>query len=388
LSFLRLLMWVAVSAVVVAGLYRPDISGPLLAQAQARAVVAWEQAIAWLKASGETEYAAYDDDDDDDEHAGNDDDDDDDDAEPALIVGGVPAVRLDEETQDLGGIETALLEAVSLVPEVALVGEVVDIQPLIDQRAGYREAYFRAQAADIRLDALRAEHRRLAALYSDDANVAQKTVQQAEAAWQAERAERNRLWDGLDTLRQRAARDWGPVLAGWAFERENAAFEALFHRHDTVILVHLPAALPMASGVAQAFVAADGERRFARPASHISAAPRGGRASPGEAHYFAAADTVLPAGTRVQLWLPQSVEPLAGRALPASAIVHALGRSWAYVQVDEEHFVRRAVDLSHPLPDGRYLIQALAADEAAAVTGAVVLYAEEFRSQVRDEDDD
>jgi len=385
-SFLRLLMWVAISAVVVAGLIRPDISGPLLAQAQARAVVAWEHAIAWLKASGETEYAAYedDDDDDDDEHAG----DDDDDAEPALIVGGVPAVRLDEETQDLGGIETAVLEAATLVPEVALVGEVVDIQPLIDQRAQYREAYFRAQAADIRLDALRAEHRRLAALYSDDANVAQKTVQQAEAAWQAERAERNRLWDGLDTLRQRAARDWGRVLSGWAFERENAAFEALFHRRDTVILVHLPAALPLAPGVAQAFVAADGERMSAKPAAHISPAARGGRAAPGEAHFFVAADTVLPAGTRVQLWLPQHAEPLAGRALPASAVVHALGRSWAYVQVDDEHFVRRAVDLSHPLPDGRYLVQALAADEAAAVTGAVVLYAEEFRSQVRDEDDD
>ncbi len=385
MSLLRLLMWVALSAVVVAGLIRPDISGPLLAEAQARAVVAWEQAIAWLKASGETEYAASegDDDDDNEEH-----DDDDDDAEPALIVGGVPAVRLDEETQALGGIETAVLAAVSLVPEVALVGEVVDIQPLIDQRAGYREAYFRAQAADIRLDALRAEHRRLAALYSDNANVARKTVQQAEAAWQAERAERNRLWDSLDTVRRRAARDWGPVLAGWAFERENETFEALFHRRDAIILVHLPAALPLASGVARAFVAADGERRSARPAAHISAAPRGGRAAPGEAHFFVAADTVLPAGARIQLWLPRRAAPLAGRALPASAVVHALGRSWAYVQVDDEHFVRRAVDLSQPLPDGRYLVRALAADEAAVVTGAVVLYAEEFRSQVRDEDDD
>jgi hypothetical protein len=375
-SFLRLLIWVAVSAVVVAGLIRPDISRPLLVQARVQGAAAWEQTIAWLKARGEPDYAAYED------------DDDDDDAEPALIVGGVPAVRLEEETQALGGIETAVLEAASLVPEVALVGEVVDIQPLIDQRAGYREAYFRAQAADIRLDALRAEHRRLAALYSDDANVAQKTVQQAEAAWQAERAERNRLWDGLDAVRQRAARDWGGVLADWAFERDNAAFEALFQRRDSIILVHLPARLPLAPGVTNAFIAPDGERQAAQPAAYVSPAPRGGRAVPGEAHFFVAANTVLPAGARLQLWLPQRGEPLAGHALPASAIVHALGRSWAYVQVDDEHFVRRAVDLSHPLPDGRYLIQSLSAEEAVAVTGAVVLYAEEFRSQIRDEDDD
>ena len=373
MSYLRLLMWVAIAAAVAAGLIRPDISGPLLAKARVQAGVAWEQAVVWLQAYGEPDYAVYEDDDE---------------AGPALIISGVLAVRLDEEIQALGGIKTATLDVVSLIPEVALVGEVVDIQPLIDQRAAYREAYFKAQAADIRLDALRAEHRRLVALYDDDANVAQKTVQQAEAAWRVERAERNRLWDSLDTLRQRATRDWGPVLAGWAFERENPAFEALFHRRDSLILVHLPPDLPLVPGVTQAFTASDGGRQGASAASHISAAPRSGRATPGAAHFFLAANTALPAAARLQVWLPQRAKPLTGRALPASAVVYALGRSWTYVQVDEEYFVRRVVDLSHPLPDGRYLIQALAADEAAVVTGAVVLYAEEFRSQVRNEDDD
>ena len=39
-------------------------------------------------------------------------------------------------------------------------------------------------------------------------------------------------------------------------------------------------------------------------------------------------------------------------------------------------------------PTGRYLARGLEAGVEVAVAGAMVLFAEEFRSQIRDEDDD
>ena len=74
--------------------------------------------------------------------------------------------------------------------------------------------------------------------------------------------------------------------------------------------------------------------------------------------------------------------------MPQGAVVRGLGRDWAYARVDERHFVRREVSLDHVLPDGRYLAGGLEAGVEVAVAGAMVLFAEEFRSQIRDEDDD
>lgn len=313
-----------------------------------------------------------------------DEDDEDDDEEPLPLVDGVPAVRLDAERQELAGVETARLEAASFVPTVLAAAEVVDIQPLAALRDAYRERFFDAEAADIAVATAAAEHERLAALYREDADVAQKEVSRAEAAWRTARTQRHRVWAGLDSLRAQAAREWGPVLAEWAFAADDERFAGLASGADSLLRAVLPVGRAWAEGLREASVArGDG----AVPAAWLSPAPRA-EAGAGESHFFLAPGLALPAGLRLELRAPLTVAPIVGAALPRAAVVRALGRDWVYARLDERHFVRREVSLDHVLPDGRYLAAGLDAGAEAAVTGALVLYAEEFRSQVRDEDDD
>jgi len=373
----RWLMIAALAAALVPQPARADDEPSLLGAIAAQAIEAWEALIELVK--GEPPAGGGDDDDDHRAAA--------DDAEPVPIVAGIPAVRIDPEAQRLAGIETARLARLSVTPEIAAIGEAVDIQPLLDLRARYRELYFQAQAVEIRADAAGREFQRLQALYADGGGIAMKTVQEAETESRAVLAERNRLWVGLDEVRSRALRQWGPVLAGWAFNGQPAALARLAGLEDTLVVATLPVGVSLVDGVDSARLAADGRREHARPVTYLSAAPNPGGEVSGEAHFFRAEGQSLPVGLRVALWIPASAQPIAGIGLPAGAVVRALGRAWAYVRVDDAHFVRREVALDHAGADGVYVVDTLAEDDEVVVSGAVAVYAEEFRSQIRNEDD-
>lgn len=338
---------------------------------------------AWAALVGAVPGLDEDDDDVDDDDAHEEADDDDDDA-PLVLVGGMPAVRLDDERQGLAGVKTARLEPGSLMPTVPAVGDVVDVQPLAALRDRYREEFFRAEAADIVLAAARREHERLDALYRDNADVARKAVLRAEADWQAARAERYRLWASLDSLRARARGEWGPVLAEWAFAADDGRFRALASGGGSLLRALLPPGRVLPAGTGGASLVRNGSTIAA---SYVSPAPRTADGA-GESHFFLVPGLFLPAGLRLSLRIPLATEPATGLALPRAAVVRALGRAWAYVRIDDSHFVRRAVSLERVLPDGRYLVNDLDREDEVATVGAAILYAEEFRSQIRDEDDD
>ncbi len=330
--------------------------------------------------------AADDDNDDDDDDDGRFEarDDDDDDAPPLPLVGGAPAVRLDGERERLAGLATARLEPASLTPGMLVTADIVDIQPLVALRDRYRERFFGAQAADVALTAAKREYDRLSALYREDADVAQKAVLQAEAVWRMAEAERYGVWAGLDSLRTQARREWGAVLAEWAFTEDDSRFARLIAGRDNVARALLPAGRVLPEGVDHAFLTRNGT---SVPVSYLSPAPHTA-AGAGESHFFLTPGLSLPAALRLPLWIPLSGEPITGLSLPQEAVVRALGRDWAYVRVDASHFARREVSLDHMLEDGGYLVDDLDPGDEVAVSGAVVLYAEEFRSQIRDEDDD
>ena len=69
-------------------------------------------------------------------------------------------------------------------------------------------------------------------------------------------------------------------------------------------------------------------------------------------------------------------------------MVWSLGEAWAYVRTGEETFARRAVATGRPLDGGWFMDAAFHAGEPIVTAGAQMLFAEEFRWQIRNEDDD
>ena len=89
---------------------------------------------------------------------------------------------------------------------------------------------------------------------------------------------------------------------------------------------------------------------------------------------------------RLDVWIGESKTAESGVIVPQSAVIWALGQAWAYVKTDDEHFVRRQVPTGTTAPGGWFVADSIKPGDAIVVAGAQTLYAEEFRWQIRNED--
>jgi len=303
------------------------------------------------------------------------------------VVAGETTVALDAEAQRRAGLRTEALSGVTFTPEIAALGRVVDLQPLLAQRARFSSA--RAQAAVVRatLDAAKADYDRLAGLSREEGDIARKRLLQADADVKRAEAELGRYDAEMRSVRDETRQQWGPVLASWALAGSSPEFERLLAHEDVLLLVTLPPGTSLPAGVATVLAAKGGERDRAVEAAYISPAPTTDPVVQGETHFFRAKAEGLRAGMRLDVWAKQSQTPESGVIVPQDAVVWALGQAWAYVQIDKRHFARRPIPTDTQAPGGWFVTDAVKDGESVVVAGAQILYAEEFRWQIRNEDD-
>ena len=313
-----------------------------------------------------------------------DDDGDDDRLSTVAIVGGAPRLVLDAETQERAGIVTRAAQPAAHAARIAATATVLDIAPLIALRDGYIAAAYDAEVVGVETDALEQEYQRLRALYDDDANIALKTVTRAEAAWRTGEARLRRAWAHMHALRDRARLEWGAVLADWAFD-EKPDIKRLTERSDALLLVALPLGRRLPPEAETVSIAHHGG---GLDALYISAAVAADPMTPGETHFFRCDGAGLRAGMRLDAWIAVPGSERTGAAVPTDAVIWSLGQAWIYVQVDSDQFERRVVPTDAEMEGGWFVEHAVAPGEKLVVAGAQMLFAEEFRWQIRDEDDD
>ena len=178
------------------------------------------------------------------------------------------------------------------------------------------------------------------------------------------------------------------ALASWALAGSSPEFERLLSHDDVLLLVTLPPGNSLPPGVTTVLTAKGGDRNRAVEATYISPAPTTDPVVQGETHFFRTKADGLRSGMRLDVWAKQSQTPEAGVIVPEDAVVWALGQAWTYVQIDKQHFARRAISTDTQAPGGFFVSDAVKPGDSVVVAGAQILYAEEFRWQIRNEDDD
>lgn len=304
------------------------------------------------------------------------------------IVDGVPTVRLETWTQAQSGVETTVLQAVTFSPEISASGRVVDLHPLLDLRGRHSVARHEADIIAAALSASKREYERLLALTEEEGLIATKRLQQAEADVSRDEARLRLARAEIRAIRDQCRQEWGPELTAWALDGESQAFDDLLSREEVLLLVTLPAGAALPEGTGAVLVARDGDRGNAREARYVAPAPYADPVIQGETYFFRTAAGRLRSDMRVDVWIEQPALSATGVIVPHSAVVWAAGQAWAYVKVDDEHFARRAIPTGVEGPGGWFVADAVRSGERLVVAGAQMLYAEEFRWQIRDEDQD
>ncbi len=90
-------------------------------------------------------------------------------------------------------------------------------------------------------------------------------------------------------------------------------------------------------------------------------------------------------GAQVLAHLPVAGKPLAGVFVPDSAIVRLGGLAWVYVAESPDTFMRTAITLHTPTPEGWFVTSGLKPGEQIVVSGAQVLLSEQLKAQIEAE---
>ncbi|HVW06970.1 MAG TPA: HlyD family efflux transporter periplasmic adaptor subunit [Bryobacteraceae bacterium] len=247
-----------------------------------------------------------------------------------------------------------------------------------------------------------AELNRLRRLNADDKGASDRAVEDAQNRLAGEQA---RLKGAADSI---AALQTALAGAGAAFPMNVAkggvVTEVTAHPGETVDLgqqvlrvtrfnsifarVTVPAGVSIA-GEPHATLVVIGHEKTPYEGERVGIAPQADPNLQGQTFVFRIHDAQasLRPGQSVTAYLENPGSRRAGVIVPRDAIVWHQGRSWAYVQTDDDSFARRPVDLEEPSGAG-WFTRSLKAGDKVVTTGVQTLLSEEFKSQIQVEDTD
>lgn len=352
---------------------------------------------------------------------------------PSLLAeaqsGQLPEVRLNATAQRHAGLELQLPEATTMssgTSNIALT--VLDPQPLAELRGRLQAALQEVAAGRATAAASRLEQARVQALFDDDHNASQRTLETTSAQAQTDAARERSAQAQLTALRDGARVLWGKVVVGWLDAADGAALQRVLSGREVLLRAvlraddsHLaPALLELTPPGRNEAVAARGLGTIAPGASGSAAA----ETTAGGRHLlFVAPGAGLDIGMRLTARRHDGHADGAvpGGWVPASAVIWHAGQAWIYVReahgdagesadTDKEaavpphpaemassgaapesdridSFQRRGMPHAVRVGD-RWFVPALETDDPVVVRGAQLLLSEELKSQIKNENDD
>ncbi|MFM0327743.1 efflux RND transporter periplasmic adaptor subunit [Caballeronia glebae] len=296
-------------------------------------------------------------------------------------VNGETVVIVSRDVQQASHIEVAPLATATAQRERTAWATVVDLQPLFDLRN-------RLAAARADLDTLTAQagnshtqFERSNALFEDDRNVSQKSLQDARAVMQADRAKLKSASSALGGLEATMRQQFGDALTRASTGSSSALLQRLVSGRVAVLRVTLPADFGAAAPDRINVDAPDGQKVAA---TKLSASPMADPSVQG-IPWFYATDRALPVGTRTRAHVPSQAPSQAPAqpmlVVPDKAVVWYGGQPWAYVQTAPDRFTRRVVPAGDERDSGFLVSTGFHAGDRVVTQGAQLLLSEEQKPQ-------
>ncbi len=290
------------------------------------------------------------------------------------VENGEAVLALNTSTQSRLGLEVATLTATVARAEVTSPAVVLPIQELATFRNSYVATHTQLQKSSVELDVARKQYARLKALFDQDHNVSEKSLQSAEAALKANEADERAGEQQLNLQKSMVRLEWGSVASQWALE-DTPEFQRILDQRDVLVQVTTQAdatfAVPKTISLE-----APGTTRVV--ASLVSPFPRVDPRIQGRSFlYVAPSDRGLSSGMNLLAHLSVGAQ-MRGLIVPASAVVWSEGKPWVYQQTASDRFTRRPMSTEVPVERGFFLAQGFSPGDKVVTQGAQALLSEEM----------
>jgi hypothetical protein len=316
-------------------------------------------------------------------------DDDDDIVVPSRIekVEGLSAVRMSAEEQQQTGVRVLTLTATTYQSETLASGRVLDIQPLVDLRAEFNAARGEQEMARAALAASSRAAERMRVLNREGGNVSTRQLQEATSQAASDSARLATAERRLQDIRNQATLQWGATLVDMALAETSTLFDQLVAHQDVLVLVTLRPGQELPDATGFIYIGPTGERTRARKAYLVSPASQTDPVAQGETYFFRSHGSKLRVGMHMDAWIPRPGAAREGVEVPGAAVIWYANKLWVYARKGEDLFVRRPLREYEETRDGWFVTDGVAAGDAVVVSGAQMLFSEEFRSAIPSEDE-
>jgi hypothetical protein len=296
---------------------------------------------------------------------------------------GEPVITIDAETQERSGIVALALPSAPHQEQIRAYATVLDVARLTALSNNYASAKAQVRTAQAKLAMSKPAFERAKTLYEDQQALSQAQMQSAQATFLTDQANFAAAEAQVHSLTATAYQEWGSIL-GQSLVEESPMTARLIERKDYLIQVTLPPGVSLPTPPATA--AMETEKGARIPIAFVSPATRVDPKLQGfSLFYTAPAESGLLPGQNVLAFLP-SGKASDGVTVPASAVVWWQNRAWVYRRTGPETFTRVAIATDLPAEGGGYIVKEVPQGAEIVTSGAQLLLSEEFRSQIRVED--
>lgn len=320
---------------------------------------------------------------------------------------GATVVTLSPEVQAQSDIATSRLTAGTQHPTLNSFGSVVSIDPLIELRTRYLSAIADANVARASLANSQQEYQRMQQLNQDDRNVSDRVVLASQALYKTDQTKLQAAQIQAGNVRDNIRQLWGEALASQATQASSEPMQKLLQYKDVLVQVTLPFDAPTPHAGDTLWVSPAGSQGKPIQASYVSASPQTDITLQGKTYYYRAPADNLRAGMRITVRQELSGTPeqktaqadktvrtdsnaLAniGVIVPNTAVVWYGGKAWVYRKQGQDKFTRLPISTDQPMAEGWFSKGLLKPDDEVVTNGAQLLLSEEFKYQIKNENED
>ncbi len=290
------------------------------------------------------------------------------------VENGEAVLALDTATQGRLGLQVVTLTATVTRAQITSPAVVLPIQDLATFRNSYIAAQTQLQKSRVEMDVARKEYTRLKALFEQNRNVSEKSLQSAEGALKASEADERAGEQQLNLQESIVRQEWGGIASQWALG-DTSEFQRLLDQRDVLVQVTMQAdaTLEVPKTIS---LEIPGTSRIG--ASLVSPFPRVDPRIQGRSFlYVAPAERGLAPGMNLLAHLSVGVQ-VRGLIVPTSAVVWSEGKAWAYQQTASERFTRRVVSTDVPVERGFFVARGFSPGDRVVTQGAQSLLSEEM----------
>jgi hypothetical protein len=302
------------------------------------------------------------------------------------VENGQTVLTLDSPTQNRLGLEIATLTPSVTRQQVTVPATVLSTEDLAAARNGYLAAQAQLQKSRIEARVASQEYARSKALFEENQNISQKSLQAAQGTAQVNEADVTAVEQQVNLQASMVRQAWGGVIAMWV-AKGSPELQSIFDQREMLVQVTMPSTSTLAPPKSLWLEISGSERTGA---SFVSPYPRVDPRIQGKSFlYLVPARSGLAPGANVLADFSAGKE-MRGVIVPASGVVWSEGRAWAYQETAPGRFTRRAVATDTPVEKGFFVATGLSPNDKIVTHGAQTLLSEELlvHAQGSEESDD